>query len=364
MRKSLLAIVACAMFPQWSAGADYKITVVAENLDFPWSLAFLPNGELLVTERNGGLRMIRDGQVIDYSIAGVPEALVKGQGGLLDVLVDPDFATNELIYVAYAAGTPSSNALEVIRGRLDGSTLYDVTTILSVTPRKGTPHHYGGRMAFMPDGTLLITSGEGFDYREQAQQKDSLMGKVLRIHTDGSVPVDNPFVSYDDARDEIFTYGHRNPQGIAVASDGTVWMHEHGPKGGDELNRLVAGANYGWPAVSHGVNYTGEYVSPFTEAPGMEDPVVVWVPSIAPAGLAIYEGDAFPDWTGNLFVAALVEKSVRRLVLDSNGEVVEQDIMFTELDQRIRDVRVGPDGHLYLLSDSSPGTIYRIHPSE
>ena len=368
MRKSgrhlagALAIVSMLLAVGTVTAADYKIKVVAEGLEFPWSLAFLPNGEMLVTERAGRLRMIRDDDLIEYDVRGVPDVYVKGQGGLFDVLVDPDFHNNERIYLSFSAGTSSSNALHVVSARLDGSTLYDVTTILTVEPTKNTPHHFGGRMAILPDGTLLVTSGDGFDFREQAQSLESLMGKVLRINTDGTIPNDNPFYDRSNAREEILTYGNRNPQAIVVTRAGRIWQHEHGPKGGDELNLVIPGKNYGWPAITYGMDYSGAYVSPFTEADEMQQPVIYWTPSIAPAGMAEYQGDAFPDWQGNLFVAALAEKTIRRLTLDGDS-VVAQEIMFTELDTRFRDVRTGPDGFLYLLTDRDPGTVYRITPA-
>ncbi len=355
----VLVIVSILLAGGTSSAAVYRMKVVAEGLEFPWSLAFLPNGEMLVTERTGRLRMIRDDDLVEYDVRGVPDVYVKGQGGLFDVLVDPDFHENERIYLSFSAGTSSSNALHVVSARLDGSTLYDVSTILIVEPTKNTPHHFGGRMAMMPDGTLLVTSGDGFDFREQAQSLESLLGKVLRINTDGTIPDDNPFVGRSDARAEILTYGNRNPQAIVVTLAGKIWLHEHGPKGGDELNRVIPGENYGWPAITYGVDYSGAYVSPFTEAEGMRQPVVHWTPSIAPAGMAEYQGAEFPQWQGNLFVAALAEKTIRRLSLDGDS-VVAQEIMFTELDTRFRDVRTGPDGYLYLLTDSNPGTVYRI----
>lgn len=344
-----------------AAAADYKVKVVARDLEFPWSLAFLPNGEMLVTERAGRLRMIRNDELIEYSVDGVPEVFVHGQGGLFDVLVDPNFHDNERIFLSFSAGTRSDNALHVISARLSGATLYDVKNILTVTPGKNTPHHFGGRMAMMMDGTLLVTSGDGFDFREQAQSLDSLLGKVLRINTDGSVPEDNPFVGRSDARPEIFSYGNRNPQAILVSQSGLVWSHEHGPKGGDELNIIDPAINYGWPAITYGMDYSGAYVSPFTSADGMRQPIVQWTPSIAPAGMAEYQGKIFPQWRGNLFVASLAEKTIRRLTLNGRA-VVEQEIMFTELDTRFRDVRAGPDGALYLLTDSDAGVVYRVVP--
>jgi len=361
-RRALVAFVFLGLAVSMaSTAADYGIKAVAKGLEYPWSLAFLPNGEMLVTERAGRLRMIRNGELIEYSVNGVPDVYVRGQGGLFDVLVDPDFHTNERIYLSFASGNRSSNALRVISARLEGATLYDVRTILTVTPDKNTPQHYGGRMAMMADGTLLVTSGEGFDFREQAQALDSLLGKILRINTDGSVPDDNPFVGRSDARPEIYAYGVRNPQGIVIAAGGNVWEHEHGPRGGDELNLLRPGLNYGWPAITYGMDYSGAYVSPYTSAEGMEQPVVDWTPSIAPAGMTEYQGAAFPEWQGNLFVAALKEKSIRRLTL-AGDKVIGQEKVFTEIDARFRDVRTGPDGFIYLLTDSDSGTIYIVSP--
>lgn len=344
-----------------SVAAEYKVKTVARNLEYPWSIAFLPNGELLVTERAGRLRMIRSDKLIDYSVNGVPKVYVHGQGGLLDVLVDPDFHDNERIYLSFSAGNRWSNALHVVSATLNGATLFDVKNILTVTPDKNTPHHFGGRMAMMKDGTLLVTSGDGFDLREQAQSLDSLLGKVLRINTDGSIPSDNPFVGVSHARDEIYSFGNRNPQAILVSQSGIVWEHEHGPQGGDELNIIYAGINYGWPAITYGMDYSGAYVSPYTSAEGMRQPVIHWTPSIAPAGMMEYQGQAFPEWRGNLFVAALAEKTVRRITLNGR-EVLDQEIMFTELDARFRDVRTGPDGFIYLLTDSDAGIVYKVVP--
>ena len=344
------------------AALDYRVEPVAEGLEYPWSLAFLPDGGLLVTERAGRLRIIRGDKLDPTPITGVPETYVRGQGGLFDILLDPEFAANHQIYLSYSAGTRRANQLTVARARLDGSILSNLEVILMSEPEKDTPHHFGGRMAFLPDGTLLIVSGDGFDYREQALDLGSLLGKTLRIGRDGAIPHDNPFVGRTGARAEIWSYGHRNQQGIVVTPD-AVWLHEHGPRGGDELNRLEPGKNYGWPAITYGMDYSGSYVSPYTEHPGMEQPAVQWTPSIAPAGLAHYDGDAFPNWRGDLFVAALAERSVRRVDLE-DGEVVGQDVLFTELKQRMRDVRVGPDGYLYLLTDSANGQVLRVVPPE
>lgn len=342
--------------------AAYKIETVAEDLSYPWAIAFLPDGDMLVTERSGQLRLIADGELQQQPIGNVPELHVDGQGGLLDIIPDPDFAENNQLYLSFSIGSKSANALRVVSARLEGDRLENITTLFTASPTKDTPHHFGGRLALMTDQTLLITVGEGFDYREKAQSLDNHLGKLIRLNKDGTVPADNPFTGREDALPEILSYGHRNPQGLLVSVDGTIWLHEHGPRGGDELNRIEPGKNYGWPAITHGVDYSGAYVSPFTEAEGMEQPVAYWTPSIAPSGFCEYQGELFPQWQGNLFVAALAEKSVRRLVME-NGKVKSQETMFTELDQRIREVRVGPDGYLYLLTDSDEGKILRISPA-
>ena len=343
--------------------ADYSIETVAEGLSFPWAMAFLPDGDMLVTERSGQLRRISKGELQPEPIANVPEVHADGQGGLLDIILDPAFESNHRLFLSFSFGSKSANALQVISARLDENRLEDITILFTASPTKDTPHHFGGRLALMPDQTLLITVGEGFDYRERAQSLDNHFGKLIRLNKDGTVPKDNPFVEREGALPEIWTFGHRNAQGLLVSADGTVWLHEHGPRGGDELNRIEPGKNYGWPAITHGMDYSGAYVSPFTEAAGMEQPVLHWTPSIAPAGFCEYTGHAFPDWQGNLFVAALAEKSVRRLVM-KNGQVQSQETMFTELEQRIREVRVGPDGYLYLLTDSDEGQVLRVLPAD
>lgn len=357
----LTFLALCTGFGGPVAALEFEVESVAEGLAFPWSLAFLPDGDMLVTEREGRLRIIRDGRLDPTPIAGVPDTYVQDQGGFFDILIDPEFTANRQVYLSYAHGTRTANRLAVGRARFDGAALSGFEMILMGEPDKDTPNHYGGRMAFLADGTLLIVSGDGFDYREQALDLNSLLGKTLRIGPDGSLPRDNPFIGRDDARPEIWSYGHRNQQGIVATPDG-VYLHEHGPRGGDELNRIEPGKNYGWPAITYGIDYTGSYISPYTEHPGMEQPVLYWTPSIAPAGLAYYDGNAFPDWRGDLFVAALVEKSVRRIDLE-DGEAVGEEILFTELGKRLRDVRAGPDGYLYLLTDSPEGSVLRVKPA-
>jgi len=342
--------------------ADYTIETVVDGLSYPWAIAFLPDGDMLVTERPGRLRLISGGKLRVQPIDNLPDVFVGGQGGLFDIILDSDFASNQRLYLSFASGAKDANATQVISARLEQNKLVDITTIFTASPSKDTPHHFGGRLALLPDQTLLVTVGEGFDYRKKAQLLDNHFGKLIRINKDGTVPEDNPFVDRDGALPEIWTYGHRNQQGLLVSADGTIWLHEHGPRGGDELNDIKPGKNYGWPAITHGMDYSGAYVSPYTEADGMEQPVTYWVPSIAPSGFCEYTGNVFPDWKGNLFVAALAEKSVRRLVM-GNGAVLSQETMFTELNQRIREVREGPDGNLYLLTDSDEGQVLRVSPA-
>lgn len=343
--------------------AEYKIETVVDGLSYPWAMAFLPDGDMLVTERPGRLRRVSNGVLQQEPIANLPDVFVGGQGGLFDIILDPGFASNQRLFLSFASGTSDANATRVISARLEENTLVDISTIFTASPTKDTPHHFGGRLALLPDQTLLVTVGEGFDYRKKAQLLDNHFGKLIRINKDGSVPSDNPFIGRDDALPEIWTWGHRNQQGLLVSTDGTVWLHEHGPRGGDELNNIKPGKNYGWPAITHGMDYSGAYVSPYTEAAGMEQPVTYWVPSIAPSGFCEYTGNAFPNWNGNLFVAALAGKSVRRLVM-KNAKVLSQETMFTELNQRIREVRAGPDGSLYLLTDSNEGKMLRVSPAD
>ncbi len=334
---------------------DYKITPVAEDLDFPWSIAFLPNGDRLVTELSGQLLRIAADGTVSEPIANVPEVYFAGQGGLFDVLPDPEFETNQLIYLSFSAGDQEANGTTIVRARLTGDTLEDSQVIYSVAPKKYAPMHYGGRLAWLDDGTLLLTTGDGFDFREAAQDTASNLGKTVRLNKDGTPAADHPIA---DAP-YVWTYGHRNPQGLTVAGDGTVYQHEHGPRGGDEVNVLRAGENYGWPAVTFGMDYNGAYVSPFTEYAGMTQPDHVWTPSIGPSGLMIYEGQMFPAWQGDLFAGALVDKEVRRLDME-NGKVVDEIPVFAEIGERIRDIRAAPDGSIYVLTDGAAGDVLRI----
>jgi glucose/arabinose dehydrogenase len=339
----------------------FRLATVVGALEHPWSLTFLPNGDMLVTERPGRLRVIRQGRLDPQPVSGLPEVSAGGQGGLLDVVLHPDFAENGLIYLSYAGASVRGRSTEVARARFDGARLTGVETIYTVRPRSSGGRHFGSRLAFAPDGTLYVTAGER-GTSERAQDLRDPAGSVIRITDDGGVPPDNPFVDRQDARPEIFSYGHRNPQGLTVHPEtGELWAVEHGPRGGDELNLLRPGTNYGWPVITYGESYSGFPIGEGTEKPGMAQPVRYWVPSISPSGLAFYTGAAFPSWRGNLFLGALSGRALVRLELDGD-RVVHEERLLQDLGERIRDVRVGPDGLLYLLSDAEDGKLLRLEP--
>jgi glucose/arabinose dehydrogenase len=346
------------------SGVRFRLVEVAAGLANPWSLAFLPGGDMLVTERPGRLRLIRGGKLEREPVAGAPKVAAQSQGGLLDVVPHPDFARNRLIYLSYAGPGEGGAGTEVMRAKLDGASLEEGKVIFRVDPKTGGGNHYGSRLLFAPDGTLYISTGDRFTFRDQAQNLGNHLGKIIRLKDDGTVPDDNPFKGKEGARPEIFSYGHRNTQGLALRSGTSqIWQHEHGPRGGDEVNLLKAGANYGWPKITYGVDYSGAIISDKKEAPGMEQPVVYWVPSIAPSGMAFYDGDKFPAWKGDLFVGALGLTHLRRLHLQGD-RVTEQEVLLEDLGERIRDVRNGPDGFLYIVTDSPRnGRVLRLEPA-
>lgn len=352
-----LAAIILFTLPTNAEEQTYRLETLAEGLNFPWSVDFLPNGDLLVAELEGTLKRISKDGSYSNSVSAVPTVYRASQGRLFDVLLDKDFATNSTLYLSYADGDSEENGTTVARATLTGNALTDVEIIFTASPRKYAPLHYGGRMAFTSDDLLLITTGDGFDFREHAQDLNSHLGKTIRINKDGSPAQGNPFPEAP----KVWTYGHRNPQGLAIALDGTVYLNEHGPKGGDELSVITKANNYGWPAITYGMDYNGAYVSPLTEYPGMQQPQHVWTPSIGPSGMAFYEGNKFPKWQNSLFVGALVDKEVRRLTVE-NQQVTAEETVFAELDARIRDIRVGPDGLLYIVTDGDPGTVIRVHP--
>jgi glucose/arabinose dehydrogenase len=357
--------VACAADQPAPAGdTSIRLVTVAEGLEHPWGLAFLPDGRALVTERPGRLRIVAQDGTVGPALDGVPAVDAKGQGGLLGVALDPDFAGNRLVYLSYAEPRDGGNGTAVARGRLGESGLSDVEVIFRQQPTVSGGHHFGSRLVFGRDGRLFVTLGDRNSERARAQTLDSHIGKVVRIERDGAVPADNPFVGRAGALPEIWSVGHRNVQGAALhPATGELWTNEHGPKGGDELNRTLAGLNFGWPKVSHGVEYSGAKISDSPTAPGFEPPVHYWVPSIATSGMLFYTGDRFPDWRGNAFVGGLKSKQLSRLEMDGNRVVHEEVLLRGVLDQRVRDVAQGTDGLIYLLTDEDDGRLLRIEPA-
>lgn len=343
------------------AAPALRIETVATGLEHPWSLAFLPDGRLLVTERPGRLRIIDKGR-LSAPLAGVPAVYAEGQGGLFDVVLAPDFAQSRRLYLSYAQGTADANATRLVRARLGDAGLRDVEVLFTAQPAKATAQHFGGRIAWLPDGTLLLGLGDGGKHRDRAQTLDNHFGKIVRLNADGTVPKDNPFVARKGALPEIWSYGHRNVQGIVYdAASKRVYAHEHGPRGGDELNWIRPGLNYGWPQITYGREYWGGSITDQTALPGMEQPLLHWTPSIAPAGMTLYGGKLFPQWRGDLFVSALVGQQLRRVDMDGT-RVVTQEVLLEDLRERLRDVRVGPEGALYLLTDAPDGKILRVTP--
>jgi glucose/arabinose dehydrogenase len=346
-----------------SASGVVRAETVTGGLEHPWGLAFLPDGRMLVTERPGRLRIVDRGRASE-PLGGVPPVAARGQGGLLDIALDPRFAENRLVYLSYAEPGPSGTAgTAVARGRLGEGRLDGVQVIYRQRPKVQGPNHFGSRLVFARDGTLFVTQGDRFTYRDGAQDLSVDFGKIMRINPDGSVPADNPFVGRPNARPEIWSYGHRNVQAAALdPRTGQLWTVEHGARGGDELNHPEAGKNYGWPVITYGIDYSGAKIGEGTARPGMEQPVYYWDPVIAPSGMTFYTGDAFPGWKGSALVGSLRPGLLVRLTLE-NGRVTREERYLGDLGERIRNVRQGPDGLLYLLTDSSDGRILQVKPA-
>jgi glucose/arabinose dehydrogenase len=349
-----------------SSAGPLEVQTFASGLSHPWALAFLQERRILVTERPGRLRVVSAQGALSPPVTGVPEVWASGQGGLLDVATDRDFAANSTIYLCYAERAGNGGRTAVARGRLidgDKPRLDEVKVIFLQDGPLSTGNHYGCRFAQAPDGNLFVTLGEHFFTRDEAQNLQNHLGKLIRIAPDGSVPSDNPFVGRSDVRPEIWSYGHRNPQGLAFnPASGALWEIEHGPRGGDEVNIVAPGKNYGWPVIGFGIDYNGAKIHDSTARDGMEQPIKVWVPSIAPSGMAFYTASLFPKWQGSLFTGALAGKMLVRLSLDGD-KVTGEERLLQALNERIRDVRQGPDGALWLLTDSAAGRILRLTPA-
>lgn len=352
---------------QEPVSAPAQVTAVVGGLDHPWAMAFLPDGGgVLITERPGKLRLLRTPGGLSKPLAGVPKVAASGQGGLLDVALSPDFAKDRYVYLSYAESDGDKSGTVVGRGRLsaDATALEDFKVLFRQMPKLSSGLHFGSRLVFDRNGYLFISLGEN-NQRPTAQDLDKLQGKIVRLNRDGSVPTDNPFVGKPGARPEIWSYGHRNPQGMALNPwSGEIWENEHGPRGGDEINLIQPGKNYGWPLATYGINYSGQ---PIPEAkgetvPGTEPPLFWWAKSPAISGMAFYDADRFPAWKHSVFIGALANQNLIRLTLDGN-RVVGQEWLLGDRKSRIRDVRQGPDGYVYVLTDASPGQLLRLAPA-
>ena len=372
----LALLIACAGAPDAPAQGEaqrsptpaslpgvVRVEVVAVGLEHPWALEFLPDGRMLVTERPGRLRIVSMDGTISAPIAGVPAVSASGQGGLLDVAVDPGFATNRTIFLSFSEPGPGGAGTAVARARLGANGLEDVTVIHRQEPKVAGGGHYGSRIVFARDGALFITQGDRQSYRDRAQDLRQGQGKFVRVRPDGSIPADNPFVGRDDAQPSIWSYGHRNGQAATLhPGTGDLWTVEHGARGGDELNRPQRGLNYGWPVITYGRDYSGARIGEGTMKAGMEQPVYYWDPVIAPSGMTFYTGDAIPGWKGSLLIGSMNPGALVRLELQE-GRVTKEERYLGELGQRIRDVQQGPDGFVYLVTDSGMGQVLRVRPA-
>ncbi|MCZ0952728.1 MAG: PQQ-dependent sugar dehydrogenase [Rhodospirillaceae bacterium] len=354
---------------------DFRVVTVAEDIQHPWSIAFLPDGDMLFTQRTGELRIVRDGKLLPDPVAGVPEVRVINQGGLQEVAVHPDFENNRIVYLSYSKPDGARGTTALTRARFENDRLNDVEEIFEASAWNGTGGHFGAKIAFDEDGYLFMSVGDrqspprGNLERHPAQELSSHFGTIVRLRDDGSVPDDNPFVGHATALPEIWSYGHRNPQGLAFHPDtGDLWSTEHGPQGGDELNLILPGVNYGWPVIGYGVNYrSGTPIHASGEREGMEQPRTFWIPSIGASGLIVYDGDAFPEWRGDIFAGGLAatHRRLSRITVDDDGRVMTQESLLHGV-YRIREVRQGPDGFIYLATDNRAGgltDIVRMEPA-
>ncbi len=341
---------------------DIQARVMASGLEHPWGMAFLPSGDILLTERSGQMILFDAEGKSRQTVSGLPDITARGQGGLLDVAVHPRFSENRWVYFSYVAGSRGQIGTEVARGRLEGRALTNFEVLFRLEPKSHSSRHFGSRLVFDKKGYLFITLGDRGE-RQRAQDISDHAGTLVRLTEEGRVPADNPFVGRQSARPEIYSYGHRNLQGAALhPQTQALWVHEHGPQGGDEINIPQAGRNYGWPVITYGVNYgSGTRIGEGTEKPGMEQPIYTWVPSIAPSGMAFYTGERFPAWENNLFVGSLAFRTLVRLEIDGE-KIIHEERLFEQKLGRIRDIEIGPDGYIYLLTDASNGFLLRLEP--
>ena len=340
----------------------FGIEIITDDLSNPWGIAFLPDGRILVTERKGEIRIVKDGKLLDEKISGVPSVYASGQGGLLDIQLHPDYKDNGWIYLSYSKPGGGGGGTTISRMKLNGNSFTGLQELFTAQPYASSGVHFGSRIAFDGKGYMFFSSGER-GTMSNAQTLANHLGKVLRLHDDGRVPSDNPFVNTANAKPEIWSYGHRNPQGLIYDKEtGILWEHEHGPQGGDELNRVEKGKNYGWPEITYGVNYGGAPITDLTAKAGMEQPVTYWVPSIAPCGLAKVTGDKYPNWKGNLLVGALSFQHVARVELNENNKYVKQEKLLNKK-ARVRAIALSPDGYIYVATES-PGMLVRLVPQK
>lgn len=343
--------------------SDYKYETVLDRLDDAWSFVFLSEDKILFTEMSGSLKIASFKDKSITNITNIPKVQYVSQGGLSEVALDPNFKNNNKIYLTYSAKNENNKStLFLMSAELINNTLINNQVIFTAIAPRRTAVHLGAKIAFMNDGTLLLTSGDGFDHREKAQKLDNHFGKIVRINTDGSIPSDNPFIGFEGALEDIYSYGHRNMQGLIVTSSGEVFEHEHGPRGGDEINYISPSVNYGWPAITYGIDYSGAVISPFTEKEGMEQPLLYWTPSIAPSDMIFYENDYYPELQNSLLITALVSKDVKKVTFKDNTNI--QESLFSELNVRLRNIQDSPNGIIYLLTDGPDGKLIKVLPNK
>lgn len=359
--KLAVGITFAAISSLSQAQSEVSAKILTDKLQHPWSMVFLPDGDMLVTERDkGSIRRYSPQNGLSEPLKNVPAVMDDGQGGMLGITIDPQFSENQTIYFCYSKAGKGGSSSSVARAKLDNDSISDVTTIFTASPLVDNSYHFGCRLAFDQNQKLLITLGDRYKFLNQAQNTDNHLGKIVRINTDGSVPKDNPFI--DGAAPEVFSYGHRNVQGLTTHPETQeIWAMEHGPRGGDEVNVIESGKNYGWPVITYGIDYSGATISDKTHQDGMEQPIIYWVPSIAPSGMTFYKGDKFPEWDGDLLVGSLKFRHLHRIKM--NGKTPGEEIEYLkDINERIRDVSVGPDGLIYVLTDERQGKLIQVLP--